>query len=256
MLAAAAEAELSPAALARAAGVSSGVVYALIADGVLAEDAARGADRLPGARPRPCAARAERQPGRGARRAGGAWSASGGFAVALLDGVTGSGKTEVYLEAVAAALRRDPDAQVLILLPEIALTQAVIDRFAERFGAEPAAWHSGDARRRAAAGSGRRSRAASAASWSARARRSSCRSRSLRLIVVDEEHDGSYKQEDGFIYQARDLAVARAKIEEAPVILASATPSLETPVERRDRPLPLAAAGDPPRRRGAAGDRR
>ncbi len=67
----------------------------------------------------------------------------GGFGVALLDGVTGSGKTEVYLEAVAAALRRDPDAQVLILLPEIALTQAVIARIAARFGAEPAAWHSG-----------------------------------------------------------------------------------------------------------------
>src|SRR6185437_1927308 len=68
---------------------------------------------------------------------------AGGFQAALLDGVTGSGKTEVYLEAVAAALAADPEAQVLVLLPEIALTQAVISRFAERFGAEPAEWHSG-----------------------------------------------------------------------------------------------------------------
>ena len=104
----------------------------------------------------------------------------GGFGVALLDGVTGSGKTEVYLEAVAAALRRDPDAQVLILLPEIALTQAVIARFAERFGAEPGRLALRRRRRRAAAGSGRRSRAASAASWSAPARRCSCRSAKLR----------------------------------------------------------------------------
>src|SRR5580704_14384249 len=151
----------------------------------------------------------------------------GGFQAALLDGVTGSGKTEVYLEAVAAALRADPTAQILVLLPEIALTQAVIGRFEERFGAAPAEWHSAilpPARRRV---------------WEAVAE-NRCRivvgARSalflpfanLKLIVVDEEHDGSFKQEDGFVYQARDLAVARAKIEAAAVVLASATPSLET----------------------------
>jgi primosomal protein N' (replication factor Y) (superfamily II helicase) len=151
----------------------------------------------------------------------------GGFQAALLDGVTGSGKTEVYLEAVAATLKADPAAQILVLLPEIALTQAVIDRFEDRFGAAPAEWHSAilaPARRRV---------------WEAVAE-GRCRivvgARSalflpfanLKLIVVDEEHDGSFKQEDGFVYQARDLAVARAKIEEALVVLASATPSLES----------------------------
>jgi primosomal protein N' (replication factor Y) len=153
--------------------------------------------------------------------------AAGSFSVTLLDGVTGSGKTEVYLDAAARVLAHDPTAQVLVLLPEIALTQAAIDRFEARFGARPAEWHSAcaqPARRRA---------------WEAVAQ-NRCRivvgARSalflpyanLKLIVVDEEHDSSFKQEDGFIYQARDLAVARGKIEDALVILASATPSLET----------------------------
>ena len=151
----------------------------------------------------------------------------GGFQAALLDGVTGSGKTEVYLEAVAAVLAADPQAQVLVLLPEIALTQAVIARFQQRFGVEPAEWHSGVSppkRRRVweAAATGRcrivvGARSALFLPYS-----------NLRLIVVDEEHDGSYKQEEGFIYQARDLAVVRAKIERCAVVLASATPSLET----------------------------
>jgi primosomal protein N' (replication factor Y) len=153
--------------------------------------------------------------------------AEGGFQAALLDGVTGSGKTEVYLEVAAAVLADDPDAQVLVLLPEIALTQAVLARFAERFGALPAEWHSGVApprRRRvweaAATGQCRIVVGARSALFLPFAR--------LKLVVVDEEHDGSYKQEDGFIYQARDLAVARAKIEGAAVVLASATPSLES----------------------------
>ena len=151
----------------------------------------------------------------------------GGFQAALLDGVTGSGKTEVYLEAVAAVLAADPQAQVLVLLPEIALTQAVIDRFEERFGARPAEWHSAiqpPARRAVweavAEGRCRIVVGARSALFLPYAR--------LKLIVVDEEHDGSFKQEDGFIYQARDLAVARGKIEDALVVLASATPSLET----------------------------
>jgi primosomal protein N' (replication factor Y) len=156
-----------------------------------------------------------------------AMAARGGFAVALLDGVTGSGKTEVYLETVAAVLAAEPTAQVLVLLPEIALTQAVIARFEDRFGAAPAEWHSGVAPHR------RRRTWERVASGEARivvGARSALflPFSSLRLIVVDEEHDGSYKQEDGFIYQARDLAVARAKIEGAAVVLSSATPSLET----------------------------
>jgi primosomal protein N' (replication factor Y) len=152
---------------------------------------------------------------------------SGAFSVTLLDGVTGSGKTEVYLEAAAAALAKADGAQVLILLPEIALTQAVIDRVSARFGASPAEWHSGVSppRRRqvwedVARGRARIVVGARSALFLPFA--------ALRLIVVDEEHDGSYKQEEGFIYQARDLAVARGKIEGAAVVLASATPSLET----------------------------
>jgi len=217
---------LAPAALSRAAGVSAGVVSALIADGVLVEEIQQQPIDFPP--PDPDREGPTLNPSQAAALAElGAMQAQGAFAVALLDGVTGSGKTEVYLEAAAIALRRDPQAQVLILLPEIALTQAVVARIAERFGAEPAAWHSGlppTQRRRV---------------WEAVAL-GKCRIvvgarsalflpfRQLGLIVVDEEHDGSYKQEDGFIYQARDLAVARGKIGEAPVILASATPSLET----------------------------
>ena len=151
----------------------------------------------------------------------------GGFSVALLDGVTGSGKTEVYLESAAAVLRADSEAQILILLPEIALTPAVLERVERRFGFAPAPWHSGmgPARRRevwerVATGRTRIVVGARSALFLPFAR--------LRLIVVDEEHDGSYKQEDGFIYQARDLAVARGKIEACPVILVSATPSLES----------------------------
>ena len=149
------------------------------------------------------------------------------FSVTVLDGVTGSGKTEVYLAAAAAVLAAGASAQVLIMLPEIALTQAVIDRVATRFGAPPAEWHSGVAppRRRqvwedVVHGRARIVVGARSALFLPFTH--------LKLIVVDEEHDGSYKQEDGFIYQARDLAVARGKIEAAAVVLASATPSLET----------------------------
>ncbi|MFZ2031971.1 MAG: primosomal protein N' [Vitreimonas sp.] len=151
---------------------------------------------------------------------------AGGFHVSLLDGVTGSGKTEVYLEAAAEALRT-PGAQVLVLLPEIALTQAAMARFKARFGVEPVEWHSAighKARRRAwrevAAGRARLVVGARSALFLPFA--------NLRLIVIDEEHDPSYKQEEGVIYQARDLAVARAKMGACNIILASATPSLET----------------------------
>ncbi len=152
-----------------------------------------------------------------------------GYSAFLLDGVTGSGKTEVYFEAIAEALASDPAAQILVLLPEIALTQAVLGRFEARFGALPAQWHSGlgqKDRRRAwrevAHGRARIVIGARSALF--------LPFRKLRLIIVDEEHDASFKQEDGVTYHARDLAVMRARLETAQVVLASATPSLETMV--------------------------
>ena len=226
VMVAASNARLSRAALARDAGVSAGVVSALIADGALAELVCPAPEGFP--EPDPDHERPRLNASQAAASAALAdMLAAGGFRVALLDGVTGAGKTEVYLEATAEALHRDPASQVLILLPEIALTEAVIARITRRFGAEPAAWHSGLAptqRRRVwdavALGRCRIVVGARSALFLPFAR--------LRLIVVDEEHDSSYKQEDGFIYQARDLAVARGKIAGAPVVLASATPSLET----------------------------
>ncbi|MDZ4363437.1 replication restart helicase PriA, partial [Brevundimonas sp.] len=135
--------------------------------------------------------------------------------------------TEAYLEAAARALRADPGAQILILLPEIALTQALIARITDRFGTAPAEWHSGIAppRRRLvweAVVAGRCNIVVGARSALF------LPFTNLKLIVVDEEHDGSFKQEDGLVYHGRDLAVARARIEGATVVLASATPSLET----------------------------
>jgi primosomal protein N' (replication factor Y) len=150
-----------------------------------------------------------------------------GFAPVLLDGVTGSGKTEVYLESVARALRDDPTAQVLVLLPEIALTTAVMGRLQSRFGVPPVQWHS------AVSASQRRRIWDGVASGEARlivGARSALflPYTNLKLIVIDEEHDGSYKQEEGVRYQARDLAVMRAHRDGFMVVLASATPSLET----------------------------
>ena len=225
VIAAAAE-PLRASALAAAADVSSGVVKGLLDEGVLeAVEVSTPAAFPP---PDPERAAAELNPSQAA--AASALKAlidSGGFQAALLDGVTGSGKTEVYLEAVAAALQADPDAQVLVLLPEIALTQAVLARFEQRFGAAPAEWHSGVSpprRRRVweavAAGRCRIVVGARSALFLPFAR--------LRLVVVDEEHDGAFKQEDGFVYHARDFAVARAKIEGCAIVLASATPSLES----------------------------
>ena len=147
------------------------------------------------------------------------------FDPVLLDGVTGSGKTEVYMEAVAAAIREG--RQALILLPEIALTEPMLTRFTARFGVEPVAWHSGlrsSERRRA---------------WHAIARGDAtivvgARSAlflpyaKLGVIIVDEAHEASFKQEDGVHYHARDVAVMRAQIEGLPIILASATPALES----------------------------
>ncbi|HEY0627162.1 MAG TPA: primosomal protein N' [Allosphingosinicella sp.] len=150
---------------------------------------------------------------------------SGGFSPYLLDGVTGSGKTEVYFEAIAEALRQGK--QTLVLLPEIALTEPFLKRFAARFGCEPVAWHSGlrqSQRRRAwraiSTGDAKVVVGARSALF--------LPYRSLGLIVVDEAHETSFKQEEGVQYHARDVAVMRAKLEEVPVILASATPAIET----------------------------
>ncbi len=152
---------------------------------------------------------------------------AGGFTATLLDGVTGSGKTEVYFEAVAAALAAG--RQVLVLLPEIALSAQWLDRFAARFGTRPAEWHSDltQARRRrtwraVACGEARVVVGARSALFLPYP--------DLGLIVVDEEHETAYKQEEGVIYHARDMAVVRAHLGRIPIVLVSATPSLETVV--------------------------
>ncbi|MFD0860171.1 primosomal protein N' [Roseovarius aquimarinus] len=150
---------------------------------------------------------------------------AGGYGTTLLRGVTGSGKTEVYLEAVASTLRAG--RQALVLLPEIALTAEFLTRVQARFGAKPAEWHSGvtmTERRRCwrMVGEGGAQLVVGARSALF------LPFRDLGLIVVDEEHDSSYKQEDGVLYNARDMAVLRASICGAQVVLASATPSLET----------------------------
>jgi primosomal protein N' (replication factor Y) len=150
-----------------------------------------------------------------------------GFSVSLLEGVTGSGKTEVYFEAVAQALREG--RQTLILMPEIALTAQFLDRFAARFGARPAEWHSGISPRK-------RARIWTGVAKSEVKVVAGARSAlflpfdDLALIVVDEEHEAAYKQDDGVSYHARDMAVVRGQIDKAAVILASATPSIESRV--------------------------
>jgi primosomal protein N' (replication factor Y) (superfamily II helicase) len=156
--------------------------------------------------------------------------AMGGFSATLIDGVTGSGKTQVYFEAIAETVRRS--RQALVLMPEIALTAQFLDRFAERFGVRPAEWHSQlsprlRARTWAAVADGEVSvivgaRSALFLPYA-----------DLGLIIVDEEHDGAYKQEDGVRYHARDMAVVRASVAKFPIVLASATPSVETEVNAR-----------------------
>ena len=217
---------LSAADLTRVAGVSAGVVKGLVDEGVLEiiEIAAEAGFEAPDPDHAPAELNADQAAAAEALTRAAAGRA---FAPFLLDGVTGSGKTEAYLEAAARLLKADPGAQILILLPEIALTQAVIARIADRFGALPAEWHSGVSgpRRRQvweAAAAGRCNIVVGARSALF------LPFKALRLIVTDEEHDGSFKQEEGLIYHARDLAVARARIESAAIVLASATPSLET----------------------------
>jgi primosomal protein N' (replication factor Y) (superfamily II helicase) len=149
------------------------------------------------------------------------------FRVSLLEGITGSGKTEVYFEAVAEAVRAG--RQALILMPEIALTAQFLARFEKRFGVRPAEWHSGVASskknrlwRAIAAGEAKVVVGARSALFLPFSR--------LGLVVIDEEHEQAYKQEDGVHYHARDMAVVRARIENCPVVLASATPSVESRV--------------------------
>jgi primosomal protein N' (replication factor Y) len=166
--------------------------------------------------------------------------------VTLLNGVTGSGKTEVYFEAIAACLRAGK--QALVLLPEIALGAQWLNRFTDRFGTPPAQWHS------------ELTQAERRLTWRAVLDGEAkvvvgARSalflpyRDLGLVIVDEEHESAFKQEDGVIYQARDMAVVRGHLAKIPVVLASATPSLESVVnvaQGRYRILHL------PERHGAA----
>jgi primosomal protein N' (replication factor Y) (superfamily II helicase) len=148
-----------------------------------------------------------------------------GFDVTLLDGVTGSGKTEVYFEAIAQCLERGQ--QALVLMPEIALTSQFIARCEERFGAKPAEWHSGMT-------PSKRGRVWRAVAEGKAQLLVGARSAlflpfpDLGLIVVDEEHDQAYKQEDRVSYQARDMAVVRGHLGRCPVVLSSATPSIES----------------------------
>ena len=211
--------------LAKAAGVTDAVVRSLAKAGALAEAALDpDAPFAPPDPDRPCRALSEEQAAAAERLR--ASVRAGGYTATLLDGVTGSGKTEVYLDAVAEALR-DKAAQVLVLIPEIALTLPFLARIEERFGAPAAAWHSGmtSAQRRrvwkrVADGNARLVVGARSALFLPYT--------NLRLVVVDEEHEQAYKQHDGVLYHARDMAVARAARDGFPVILASATPSLET----------------------------
>ncbi|HUO87764.1 MAG TPA: primosomal protein N' [Rhizomicrobium sp.] len=211
-------------ALAQEANVSSAVVRGLIDAGALVETQLPEFPPFP--RPDPemdGAALNDAQ--RAAADALRADVAAERFAVSLLDGVTGSGKTEVYFEAVAEALGRGK--QSLILLPEIALTVQFLERFAQRFGCRPAEWHSDLSQKE-------RTRTYRAVMSGEARVVVGARSalflpfKALGLVVVDEEHEQAYKQEEGIIYHARDMAVVRARIDRCPVVLASATPSLES----------------------------
>lgn len=211
--------------LAGAAGVSPGVIDGLLAAGTLVPVEIPPAPvAVP---PEPGFAVALLNPAQAAGASALRSAAADGFSVTLIDGVTGSGKTEVYFEAVAEILSRG--GQVLILLPEIALTATFLDRFALRFGQRPAEWHSDVSPRirervwrGVADGSVRAVVGARSALF--------LPFPDLRLIVVDEEHDSAYKQEDGVTYHARDMAVVRGQIGGFPVVLSSATPSIESRV--------------------------
>jgi primosomal protein N' (replication factor Y) (superfamily II helicase) len=211
------------------AGVSTGVIDGLVDEGTLTVEVMPP----PPPPPPPDPSYAQPEFSRDQRSAVDmlrALAANGSFHVALLDGVTGSGKTEVYFEAIAETIRRGK--QTLILMPEIALTGQFLDRFSQRFGVRPIEWHSEltprtRARNWAAISSGQApvvvgARSALFMPYA-----------DLGLIVVDEEHDQAYKQDDGAHYHARDMAVVRAHIAKIPIVLASATPSVESEVNAR-----------------------
>ncbi len=212
------------AALAQEAGTGTGVVKGLLAHGALTPVEVPEDDPMPTPDPQgPGKTLSPSQADAAARLAKLVQAAA--FAPVLLDGVTGSGKTEVYFEAVAAALRAG--RQVVILLPEIALTVQFLERFASRFGCAPAPWHSdlGSKERRrvwraVADGSARVVVGARSALF--------LPFTDLGLMIVDEEHESAFKQEEGVIYHGRDMAVVRARFADCPVVLASATPALET----------------------------
>ncbi|MCF8496520.1 MAG: primosomal protein N' [Alphaproteobacteria bacterium] len=213
-----------PSEIADLAGCSAGVVKTMAAKGFLEAVEIQGAP--------PCRAPDVNRPGAelspDQKAAAGILSGhvrAGQFKATLLDGVTGAGKTETYFEAVAEALRQDK--QVLILLPEIALSNAFLDRFQSRFGCAPALWHSNltlAQRKRTWRGVAQGETKVVVGARSALFLPYA----DLGLMIVDEEHDPAYKQEEGVIYHARDMAVVRAHLGKIPVVLVSATPSLET----------------------------
>lgn len=209
--------------LAEHAEVSDAVMRGLVNAGAL-EPVAVDADR-PLARPDPDYAPPDLNDHQREASASLASAIGNGFDPVLLDGVTGSGKTEVYFEAIAECLREGK--QALVLLPEIALTEPFLKRFEARFGCAPVAWHSdlhSSQRRRAWRGIASGEAAVTVGARSALF----LPYPELGLIVVDEAHEPSFKQEDGVQYHARDTAVMRAKFEDIPVILSTATPPIES----------------------------
>lgn len=214
---------------AKEAGVSVGVIDGLVDEGTLVTEAMPRDVAAP--TPDPSFAEPDFSPDqRTAADTMRELASKDEFQAALLDGVTGSGKTEVYFEAVAEIIRRGK--QAMILMPEIALTGQFLDRFAARFGVRPIEWHSElTPRTRArnwaavAAGEAQVVVGARSALFLPYA--------NLGLIIVDEEHDQAYKQDEGAHYHARDMAVVRAHIAKIPVVLCSATPSVETEVNAR-----------------------
>ena len=213
----------SQAELARAAGVSAAVVRGLLGRGVLKErEAAPGAFRT--SRKQAIKLGPEQESAAGVMKAAVTQNSYSAF---LLDGVTGSGKTEVYFDVIEDILETSEKGQVLVLLPEIALTPQWMERFEKRFGTKPHPWHSSVSERQRKQtwwdvfyGTARVVVGARSALF--------LPFTDLKYIVVDEEHDASYKQEEGFRYNGRDMAIVRAKLFKCPVALATATPSLET----------------------------